>query len=117
MPRPSLKPTEEQRRLVKSMAAMGTPHDDIAHKIGVRSPKTLRKHFQKELEMGITEANYKVAQTLFQMATSGQQPACTIFWAKTRNRFRERSDGHANTAPPPPFVVGLEPGDPGDDQT
>jgi hypothetical protein len=116
MPRPRLKPTDEQRRLVKSLAAMGTPHTDIARKIGV-SPKTLRKYFRKELEMGAVEANYKVAQTLFQMAISGEHPACTIFWVKTRNRFRERPDDHAGSAPPPPFVVGLEPGDPGDDQT
>ncbi len=116
MPRPRLKPTDEQRRLVKSLAAMGTPHADIARKIGV-SPKTLRKYFSKELDMGATEANYTVAKTLFQMATSGQHPACTIFWVKTRNRFRERPDDHAGSEPPPPFVVGLEPGDPGDDQT
>ena len=63
MPRPRLKPTDEQRRLVKSLAAMGTPHTDIARKIGLRSPKTLRKHFRKELEMGAMEANYRVAQT------------------------------------------------------
>jgi hypothetical protein len=39
MPRPKLNPTEEQRRLVKSLAAVGIPHEDIARKIGFRSPK------------------------------------------------------------------------------
>ena len=73
MPRPRLKPNTDQRRLVKSMAAMGIPHSDIARKIGVRSPKTLRKHFREELDLGIVEANYKVAQTLFQFAT-GEEP-------------------------------------------
>jgi len=103
MPRPRLKPNTDQRRLVKSMAAMGIPHSDIARKIGVRSPKTLRKHFREELDLGIVEANYKVAQTLFQLATGGEEVAATIFWAKTRNRFREQPD--AGPAAPPPFIV------------
>ncbi len=38
MPRPRLKPTDEQRRMVKSMAAMGTPQEQIARKIEIRSP-------------------------------------------------------------------------------
>ena len=111
MPRPQLNPTEDQRHLVKSMAAVGISQEQIALKIGVRSPKTLRKHFRKELDLGMTEANYKVAQTLFQMATSGECPAATIFWAKTRNGFRERPASSVTPAgPPPPFVVAQEPG-------
>jgi hypothetical protein len=110
MPRPRLKPTEDQRRLVKSMSAMGIPHEDIARKIGVRSPKTLRTHFREELDLGMTEANYKVAQTLFQMAISGEFPAATIFWAKTRNRFRERSSDDVRQVAPPAFVVAREQG-------
>jgi hypothetical protein len=105
MPRPQFNPTKEQRDIVKSMAAMGIPHEDISRKIGVRSPKTIRKHFREELDLGATEANYKVATTLFKMATSGEHPAATIFWAKTRNGFREHS--HSVTIPiaPPPFIV------------
>jgi hypothetical protein len=34
MARPSLNPTEDQRRMVKSMAAVGTHHEGIALKIG-----------------------------------------------------------------------------------
>ena len=113
MARPQFKPTEDQRRLVKSMAAMGIPHKHISTKIGIRSPKTLRKHFREELDLGSTEANYKVAKTLFDMATSGQCPAATIFWAKTRNRFREYGPEESDSAklPPPPFVVIREQGD------
>ena len=65
MARPSFKPTDEHRRMVKSMAAVGIPQEQIAIKVGIRSPKTLRKHFPNELALGATEANYKVAQTLF----------------------------------------------------
>jgi hypothetical protein len=110
MARPAYKPTDDDRRLVKSMAAMGTPHDDIATKIGIRSPKTLRKYFRDELDMGATEANYKVAKTLFEMATSGQCPAATIFWAKTRNHFREHGGDQSDRIQPPPFIVSREQG-------
>jgi hypothetical protein len=108
MPRPQLKPTDEQRRLVKSMAAMGTPHEGIARKIGVRSPKTLRKHYRTELDLGSTDANYTVAKTLYEMAISGECPPATIFWAKTRNRFRERNAEDVRQVAPPPFIVARE---------
>jgi hypothetical protein len=116
VPRPALKPTEQQRRLVKSMGALGMPHEDIARKIGVRSPKTLRKHFRNELDLGIIDANYRVSKTLYEMATSGDEPSATIFWDKTRNRSRERSTD-SGTAALPPFIVGVESGGPGHDQT
>ena len=47
MPRPKLNPTEEQRRKVKILSACGTTHEKIAEAMGIRSPKTLRKHFRK----------------------------------------------------------------------
>jgi hypothetical protein len=105
MSRSQFNPTTEHRNIVKSMAAMGIPHEDIGRKIGIRSAKTLRKYFRDELDHGATEANYKVATTLYNMAISGEHPAATIFWAKTRNRFREHS--HATIVPvaPAPFIV------------
>jgi len=116
MPRLQLKPTDEQRRLVRSMAAVGVPHEDIARKIGIHSPKTLRKHFREELDIGMIDANYKVGKTLFEMATGGDEVAATIFWVKTRKLFREQEP---DTGPvgPPPFIVTEEPGGPDDDKT
>jgi hypothetical protein len=107
MARPAFKVTDEHRRLVKSMAAMGTPHEGIARKIGC-NPKTLRVHFRNELDSAATEANYMVAQTLYKMAISGNCIAATIFWMKTRNRFRERDAEDSRQMAPPPFVVGCE---------
>ena len=106
MPRPKLNPTDEQRRKVKSLAAMGTPHDEIAKVVNIRSAKTLRKHFRLELDQGATEANAIVGGTLFQMAKSGDCPAATIFWMKCRAGWKERSS--FEPAPPaaaPPFIV------------
>ena len=50
MSRPKFVPTEEQRRTAKSLAAFGLNQEAIAHMLELRSPKTLRKHFLKELE-------------------------------------------------------------------
>jgi hypothetical protein len=110
MPRPKLNPTEDQRRLVKSFAAVGISQEAIAKHIGIRSPKTLRQHFRDELDRGGTEANHQVGQTLFQMATSGQCPAATIFWMKTRNGFHKETTEKRTPMAPPPFVVAQDTG-------
>ena len=115
MPRPQLTVTDEQRRLVKSMSAVGVPHEDIARKIGIRSSKTLRKHFREELDLGMIDANYKVGKTLFELATGGDEVAATIFWVKTRKLFREPSPD--DPVGPPPFIVASESGGPDDDKT
>jgi hypothetical protein len=50
--------------------------------VGVRSPKTLRKHFQAELSSGMAEANAVVARVAYEMAVSGRFPAMSFFWTK-----------------------------------
>ncbi len=85
------KPSEEQRRIVKGMAGLGVPHDGIAVLLEI-DPKTLRKHFTTDLERGSVEATAKVAQSLFQMATTGQSVAAAIFWMKARAGWREKHE-------------------------
>jgi hypothetical protein len=83
VPRPSFKPTKEKRKLVKSLAALGLRHEDIATAIGVRSPKTVRKYFGKELAHGTAEATAAVARAAWEMASSGKFPVMTRFWLNT----------------------------------
>jgi len=89
MPRKKLKPTEEQRLHVKSMAAFGTPSHDIARYLGV-SEKTLLKYYGKEIFRGPLEANAKVGQSLLKMATDGETTAATIYWTKARGGWSEK---------------------------
>ncbi|MBI0535675.1 hypothetical protein D9599_08825 [Roseomonas sp. KE2513] len=84
-------PTEEQRRTVRVMAGFGIPQPDIATLLEI-DPKTLRVHFRRELDRGSVEATVKVAQTLYQMATSGQNTAASIFWMKARAGWREKHE-------------------------
>jgi hypothetical protein len=88
---PTYSPTEEQRRTVRAMSGFGIPQADIATLLDI-DDKTLRKHFRRELDRGSIEATVKVAQTLFQMATSGQNTAAAIFWMKARAGWREKHE-------------------------
>jgi hypothetical protein len=84
-------PTEEQRRTVRAMSGYGVPQPDIAVHLGI-DPKTSRKHFREELDRGSIEATTKVAQSLFNMATTGNNVAAAIFWMKARAGWREKHD-------------------------
>ena len=108
MPRAKLKPTEEDRRKVRTLSACGTEPDDIAKYLGI-SAKTLEKHYGKDIFRARVEANVKVGKTLFEMATFGGWPAATIFWSKTRGSFREHQEAvKPQPAVIPDFVVTLE---------
>ena len=82
-------PSDEQRRMVKVMSGFGIPQTDIASQVGIDT-KTLRKHFREELDWGMTEANMRVAQSLFSMATTGGSVAAAIFWMKAHAGWREK---------------------------
>jgi hypothetical protein len=85
MSRPSFQPTAEQRKLVRSLAALGVPQQRICVLVGLRSPKTLRKHFRPELSNGFAEAYAAVARTAYEMAVSGRYPAMSMFWDKCQS--------------------------------
>ena len=90
------KPTDEDRRLVKTLSAVGVRYIDIADKLEI-DHDTLTKHYKKELTEGRMEANAAVAQTLFQQAKAGNT-AAMIFWLKTRAQWREHHVlEHANS--------------------
>jgi hypothetical protein len=84
-------PTVEQRQLVRNMAGIGCTTDEILACIPWGRPDekpisaaTLRRYFRAELDRGFSVANMKVRKTLFEMATSGENTAATIFYAKCR---------------------------------
>ena len=82
-------PTEQARHMVKKMATFGFTLKQIADVIGV-GVSSLQKHFKRELETGHVEANFMVANRLFEMALNGDTTAC-IFWCKTRLKWKETS--------------------------
>ena len=99
-------PTDDQRRTVKAMAGFGVPHVDIAIFLGIDA-KTLRKHFRGELDRGTIEANVKVAQTLFTMATVDKNVAAAIFWMKARAGWREKQEVEVTGKTNAPPITGI----------
>jgi hypothetical protein len=87
MGRRAHKPDPALRRQVEAMAAYGIPEANIAAVVGI-DPKTLRKHYRDELDLGETKANAQVAGYLFNAAKNGNVTAQT-FWLKTRSKWRE----------------------------
>jgi hypothetical protein len=106
--RPSFEPTEQQRRQVMTMVGLGIIQDDIARWLEI-DDKTLRKHFRRELDTGATEANMRVASSLFQMATQDKVPAAAIFWMKARAGWKDH-DASLSANSFPRLVVMFGPG-------
>ena len=92
--RPSYKPTEKDRGMVKAMVGVGVPAEEVAKVLGV-ARSTLFVHFKQELETAQTYANAKVAECLFRKAVGGNVTA-QIFWCKTRMGWSERDQLDVN---------------------
>lgn len=92
MGRRAHEPDPAQRKQVETLAAYGIPEEDIARVVDI-DPKTLRKHYRDELDLGETKANAQVAGFLFNSARNGNVSA-QIFWLKTRARWKEMPSEH-----------------------
>jgi hypothetical protein len=90
MGRPAHRPDPVSRRQVEAMAAYGIPEADIATVIEI-DPKTLRRHYRKELSTGHIKANTRVAENLYRKATGDgrESVVAAIFWLKTRAHWKE----------------------------
>ena len=84
--------------MVEAMAAYGIPETDIA-KVAKIDPKTLRKHYRDELDLGLIKANAQVGGSLFRKALGDGHGSTTaaIFWLKTRAGWKEAADGNGVT--------------------
>lgn len=87
--RPPYEPTDKERISVEVMIAGGIEHVAIAKAVGI-APRTLRKHFRKEIDNAATQANAAVVAALDQMATKGKNVVAAIWWTKTRMRWSEK---------------------------
>ena len=88
--RPPHQPTEATRKQVRALSAYGITQEEIGKVIGVSKP-TLEKHYREELDRAQSEANAKVAESLFRKATGdgAQSVTAAIFWPKTRAQWKE----------------------------
>lgn len=96
-------PTEETRKLVEQMAAVGITRDQICSVVEL-SLKTLLKYFRKELETSATKANAKMGGALYANGIRGNVTA-QIFWMKTRAGWREKDHEDSSKEQPPSTIV------------
>ena len=96
MGRRAHKPDPFHRRQVEAMAGYGVPESDIARVLAI-DPKTLRKHYREELDVGAIKANSRIAESLYRKALGdgAQSVTAAIFWLKTRARWTESPQLHA----------------------
>lgn len=73
------------------MIGLGLTQLEVANLVGV-SDRTLRTRYRRELDTGVSSANLRVAQSLFNMATKGQVPSAAIWWTKARMGWKEATD-------------------------
>lgn len=88
MPAPHV-PDDKSRALVTTAAGYGLPQEMIAILVGI-SENTLRLRYRHELDTGKATATFKVAQTLFNRATTGKDLGAAIFWLKAQAGWREK---------------------------
>ena len=72
------------------MAACGFTHEQIAKCLGAYGidPKTLRRHFNRELETAALMANATIGNVAFQRAQAGEAWA-VCFWMKCRAGWKD----------------------------
>jgi hypothetical protein len=73
------------------MTGFGIQQHEIANALEI-DKKTLAKHFRRELDTGMTVANVRVAQALYQNAVQHNNVAAQIWWTKTRMGWKEAQD-------------------------
>ena len=83
-------PTTETRELARTLSGYGIPQQQIALLIGIALP-TLHAHYRDDLDIGMAQANSKIAETLFAQARNGNT-AALIFWSKARMGWSEKQD-------------------------
>ena len=83
-------PTDETRELARKLSGYGIPQQQIALLLGISKP-TLHDHYRDDLDIGMADANSKIAGTLFLQAMNGNT-AAAIFWTKARMGWSERQD-------------------------
>ena len=96
----NLHPTKANQEQIRVLAATGASPEFIADSLGLL-PDTLSLHYQRDLDHGLEEANARVAQTFFHMATSGDFPQLTLSWMKMRAGWTEAppSQSSSNLTP------------------
>ncbi len=94
--RPPHRPTDIQRRLVQMLAAEGVPQREICRLLAI-DPKTLRKRYRRELDVGAAKLECALTFHLLRIAGGRGAVALKAIRFALQSRF-----GWSEFAPRPP---------------
>ena len=85
-------PTEADRATVQNLVALGVPHAEIATCLGKDGidPKTLRKHFRREIDTATLKVKALCMSKLIQAMNNGEAWA-VCFYLKAKCGWQERA--------------------------
>jgi predicted transcriptional regulator len=92
--RPEYQPTDKDREVVRALVGFGMPLESIAQVVGITF-KTLKKHFDAEINSGKAIVDSAVYAALFQSIKRGNV-ASIIFYLKTQKGWKE-TERHEHT--------------------
>ena len=93
--KPNHNPTPTTRARVEALVSFGTTFEQIAQILDI-STDTLTRHYRKQLDLGQSLANERVAGALFSKAVHDGDVTAQTFWLKTRGKWRT-ADAEAAT--------------------
>jgi hypothetical protein len=100
-------PTDESRQKVRAAASVGLPQELICGLVGVKSEKTLRLKYRKEILEGRAQAGFNVAKTCYERAMAGD-PGMIRWWTATQLKWKESQGLEVYTPPGKAVVVADE---------
>ena len=103
MARPSHKPTDQTRLIVRNLRAASMTSENIAKHFEI-DPTTLRKHYRHELDTGKTSVDAIVIDKLIQAIEDGNVTSI-IFYLKTRLGWKESSSDITIENTPMPTIT------------
>jgi DNA-binding XRE family transcriptional regulator len=81
---------KDKSNMVRSLSGLGITQDQICAILDI-SRNTLTKYYEDELKVGKAQANSKVAENLFRIATGSTHGSVTaaIFWLKCQAGWKD----------------------------
>ena len=91
-----LHPNKRDSKQVETLAGLGASEKYICEHLRI-TPAQLKTHYSSALEYGREHANLEVAETFFELATSGEHPTITMAWMRMRAGWKDNLTPTSNT--------------------
>ena len=85
-----MQPNKRDAKQVETLSGLGASEQYICTHLNI-TPEQLHEYYQVQLDYGQEHANLEVAETFYDLATSGDHPNITAMWMKMRAGWTESS--------------------------